>query len=205
MSNGRGSSGKEGATSLQQGLEKVDKMIAWGRRLGYTQASINLENWRDARGDRVMPASSFQSEPFLLKHLRLRHRPRFIAGAQRRIAQHTLSIGTTVEMEWTDSVNAPVGSDLWFALGGFTVHSQVRVALVAAARRGRILRFLSWRTDISDVYDWDPGKSTQIPGIGRVTDDEMLALEKAGYGKCFKITSEKAIITDPAVTGDQEM
>lgn len=204
MSNDRGkkTGGAAAPSDLQAGLDKVDKMIAWGRRLGYTQAAINLEQWRNAKGDRVMPSESFRNERFLLNHLRTEHRQKFIAGARKRIASGALKPGGAVEMDWTDSVNATLNSDLWFALGGFTVHSKVRAQLSAD---GKTLSFPSWLTDISDVYDWDAGKSTLIPGIGRVTDDEMAALEAAGYGKKFNITSEKAPIIDPSIVGDETL
>lgn len=102
-------------------------------------------------------------------------------------------------MEWTDSVNAPLNSDLWFALGGFTVHSRVRGTVIADPVRGNILRFDRWQVDCSDVYDWDAGKSTWIPGIGRVTDEEMLALERAGHGRSFRVTSEVFQIRDRSI------
>jgi hypothetical protein len=197
---------KGGDTTLQDGLDKVDKMITWGKRAGYEQASINLQNWRDRKGDRVMPADSFQSEKFLLEHLKKKHRPKFIEGAKKRISSKSLTPGgRAVEMDWTDSVVAPFNTDLFFALGGFTVHSHVKVELEAGSGGSQVLSFGLWETDISDVYDWDPGKSTAIPGIGKVTDDEMRALEKAGYGKSFKVTSQKAKITDKGVTGDETL
>lgn len=190
---------------LQSGLEKVNKMIAWGRRLGYTQAALNLENWRDAKGDRVLPASSFQSEAFLIEHLKSKHRAKFIEGARKRLKTGELTPKKVVFMDWTDSVNAAFNSDLWFALGGFTVHSRVQVTVVVNESGTQSLRFSLWQTDISDTYDWDAGKSTMIPGVGRVTDDEMAALEKAGHGKKFNVTSERALITNPAVVGPETL
>jgi hypothetical protein len=194
------SGGKD--SSLEEGLAKVDKMIKWGRKAGYVEAANNLQNWRDRKGNRVMPASSFESESFLLDHLKKKHRPKFIEGAKKRVASKALVPDRTVDMDWTDSVVAPFNTDLFFALGGFTVHSHVRVRLEATSGGDQVVRFVLWETDISDEYDWDAGKSTPIPGIGRVTDDEMRALEKAGYGKAFKVTSQKAIIADKAITAD---
>jgi hypothetical protein len=203
MADDRGGSSSGGKTSLQSGLEKVSAMIAWGSKLGYKQAAKNLEHWRDGSGASLEISSSvFDHEGFLLRHLAGNHRPKFIAGAERRLKSSTLVVGGATEMDWTDSVNAPLNSDLWFALGGFTVHSHVKVQVNTHAGGKLVLQFLRWETDISDVYDWDAGKSTAIPGIGRVTDDEMRALEKAGYGKAFNITSQKAAINDPSVVGD---
>jgi hypothetical protein len=105
-------------------------------------------------------------------------------------------------MEWTDSVYAPHLTDLFFALGGFTIHSRVVVGLIPQPGNRFHLKFRSWETEISAIYNWDPGKSTMIPGVGQVADDELLALERAGYGRAFRITSQVARITDPEITSD---
>jgi hypothetical protein len=192
------------ASPLQSGLEQVDEMIAWGR-FKYPLAAENLKHWRDGTGkDKVIPARAFQSEPFFLDHLRTHHRPRFIQGARQRIAAKVLIPGRPVEMEWTDSVNAPYFTDLFYALGGFTVHSKVEVeSMPQSTAQAVVLRFVSWKVEIKDEYDWDPGKSTFIPGFGVVTDDQMLALQHAGYGRNYRITSEWATITDKEATGPE--
>lgn len=196
--------GPQAADPLHDGLEKVDRMIAAGRRLGYTVAADNLRNWRDRGGNRQLPASAFQSESFLLEHLQTRHRPRFVDGARRRVYSGELAVGRDALMEWTDSVNAPYMTDLFFALGGFTVHSRVTVGVTPLGDSPNrfTLRFKTWDVDIRDTYDWDPGKSTLIPGVGRVTDAEMLALERAGYGRSFEVTSDVARVTDRDITRD---
>jgi hypothetical protein len=66
-----------------------------------------------------------------------------------------------------------------------------------------VVRFVSWKVEIQDEYDWDPGKSTFVPGMGVVTDDEMLALQRAGYGRNYRITSEWATITDKEATAPE--
>lgn len=186
---------------LKRGLAKVDSMIAAGR-LVYPVASQNLQHWLDGRGrDRVLPATSFATQTFFIDHLVRKHRPKFVAGAERRLAGKEVEPGRPFEMEWTDSVVAPALSDFYFALGGFTVHSRVKAQVAVDAARAT-LRFLTWQGEISDDYDWDAGKSTLIPGIGRVTDDEMLAMERAGYGMAYKIKSAWATIADSNVTAE---
>lgn len=177
-------------------------MIAAGRRLGFVQAAANLEQWRDRLGDRILPRAAFQNELFILEHLKKRHRGRFIDSARRRFWSGQLTTGQEVTMEWTDSLTGPHLTDLFFALGSFTIHSRVVVGLIPQFGDRFTLRFRSWETDISALYNWDTGKSTMIPGVGDVADDELLALERAGSGRAFRITSEVARITDPQVTGD---
>lgn len=190
------------AGPLQSGLDKVQRMIDWGR-LSYPIASANLGHWRDGKGkDRVLPVSAFATETFFLDHLRNAHKAKFVAGADRRRRAGEVGPGRSFAMEWTDSLYAPYLTDLYFALGGFTVHSKVVAELVARADRIAV-RFTRWEVQIRDDYNWDPGKSTLIPGVGRVTDDEMRALEMAGYGRAYQIRSEWATITAAAVVGDE--
>src|SRR3954468_24812157 len=112
-----GTSTRDHSQALKSGLEKVERMINWGR-LRFPTASENLRHWRDGKGrDRVLPTRVFQSERFLLDHLRDEHRPRFINGTKRRLTSGELAPGhDSVDMEWTDSVNAPFLTDLYFAL-----------------------------------------------------------------------------------------
>jgi hypothetical protein len=175
-------------------------MIAGGR-LRFPMASENLRHWRDGGGrDRILPARVFQSERFLLDHLRDTHRPKLLNAAKRRLISGELIPGHGgVAIEWTDSVSAPHFTDLFFALGEFTVHSRVQ-ARVDRGDGSLILRFDHWGVEIADDYDWDPARWALMPGIGRVNHEELLALEKAGYGRRYRVQSEWATITDPAVT-----
>ena len=179
---------------------KIDRLIR-ASRLQFPTASANLGHWRDGGGrDRILSASVFQAERFLLDHLRDSHRPKLINATKRRLISGELAPGQSgVDVECTDSVNAPSVTDLFFALGEFTVHSRVRTAVVSANRQ-LIVRLDQWRVEITDEYDWEPGRWALIPGIGRVTHTEMLALAKAGYGRRYHVSSEWAPITDPEVT-----
>ena len=188
-------------SALASGLEKVERMIEWGR-LRFPIASEHLRHWRDGKGkERKLPASAFQSQDYVLEHLARSHRPRFVGGAERRLREKMIEAGRVFEMEWTDSMVAPYFTDLYFALGGFTVHSRVRAEVVGEPGAYR-LRLHEWEVQIRDDYDWDPGKTTLIPGIGRVTDDEMLAMERAGHGMAFKVVSDWVTIADDDVTGE---
>ena len=62
--------------------------------------------------------------------------------------------------------------------------------------------FDEWKCQASDRYNWDLLKSTYIPGVGRVEDEELRVLEKHGSGKMFDIESEQWSVTDPTVLQD---
>jgi len=195
-----GMNGPIRSETVRSGLEKIDRIIS-AIRLRFPTAAENLRHWRDGRGrDRALPASAFQTEPFLLDHLRDSHRPKLLNAAKRRLVSGELVPGRSgVDVECTDSVNPPSFTDLFFALGEFTVHSKARTAVVSAG--GQLLvRFDPWRVEITADYDWDPGSWALIPGVGRVTHQEMLALQTAGYGRRYRVRSEWAATTGPEIT-----
>lgn len=188
---------------VQDLLQKIEKMITEGRKKGAVESVNNLENWRNKGGDRKMPASAFESQEFVLKHLAEVHRQKFLDGAKKRLGTGELAPGKPVEMHWTDSKNAPADTDLFYALGGFTIRSDVKCSVTAGAAPGKfVLHFDSWTFSIYDEYNWDHGKKTPIPGIGLIYDDDMKCLETMGYGKSFKITTDPIPVKDPRVVGD---
>jgi hypothetical protein len=185
--------------ALRNGLEQIDRMIAAGQ-LRFPTASESLRHWRDGGArDRVLTASAFQAERFLLDHLAEAHRPRLINGARRRLTSGELAPGRgVVEIDWTDSLSAPHFTDLYFALGEFAVHSRVRAA-VDQADGSLVLRFEHWGVEIAGDYDWDPATMALMPSADRMTREELLALEMSGRGRRYRIRSEWATITDPRV------
>src|SRR5262249_10576694 len=152
-------------------LAKIDKMIQKGREKGAAQAAANLENWRNKGGDRKMPASAFENQPFILKQLREVHREKFLQEASRRLKSNELAPDKKVSMNWTDSVIAPGDTDLFYALGGFTIRSDVTCSVTQAANGQFTLHFDTWTFSIYDEYNWDKGKKTPIPDIGLIYDD----------------------------------
>ena len=195
-----GMNGPTRSEALQNALAKIDRIIT-ATRLRFPTASENLRHWRDGGGrDRILPSTAFPTERFLLDHLRDRHRSKLIGATKRRLISGELRPGQSgARVEYTDSVNPPSFTELFFALGEFTVHSKVRAAVVSAGGH-IVIRFDPWGVEILDEYDWDPGTWALIPGIGRVTDEEMLALQKSGYGRRYLVRSEWTTITDPEVT-----
>ncbi len=195
-----GMNGLARSEAFRIGLEKIDRLIH-ASLLHFPAASANLRHWRDGGGrDRVLPATVFQTERFLIDHLRDSHRPRFINGTKRRLISGEVAPGLSgVELTHTDSVKAPYFTDLYFALGEFAVHSRVETTVVRGSGE-LVLRMGHWRVEISAEYDWDPSRWALIAGIGRVTDAEMLALQIAGYGRRYHVQSEQMTIADPEVT-----
>lgn len=191
----------EGDAKVRQSLAKVDAMIAKGKSMGLVHAPANLEHWRNGSGKlRTMPASAFSSQKFINDWLKVEVLPKFRDGVERRVRSGTLKKGGRVDMYWESAkgLYSPPASDLFFALGGFTVRSEVIVEWVDL-EGGALFEFRSWVCQAKDLYDWDAGKATWIPGFGSVTDDELRELEQAGYGKAFPVVSEKWNVTDPSV------
>jgi hypothetical protein len=184
-------------------LKKIEKMITEARKKGAVESVNNLENWRTKGGDRKMPASAFASDEYVLKHLREVHRQKFIEGANKRLKSGELAPGKPVTMHWEDSMIAKADTDLYFALGGFTTRSEVSCSVTAAAGGKFTLHFDDWNFTVHDVYDWDKGKVTPIPGIGLIADEDMQCLERMGYGKSFSIDTDPIPVTDPTIVKDE--
>jgi hypothetical protein len=185
---------------LKATLKKVDEMIRTARQVpGGQYAAENLEYWKSKKGGtRKIPAAAFEQEAFIVEWLRGKPRTKFLEGAERRLKSGELAAGKTVKMHWTDSVYAPEGTPLFYALGGFTIRSD---AVVRAARfpgdvSGHLVSFESWTCQAFDEYNWDKLKSTVIPMFGEISDDELRVLEKYGYGKSFKVESVPWTVTD---------
>jgi hypothetical protein len=174
--------------------QKVLQLIEAGKRAGFQQAVANLQHYLNGKGQRrIMPASVFQSQPFLIQHLVQKHYPQFRAGLVRRVKSKELRPGMTIPLTWKDSIVAPYNTDLFFALGGFSVLSEVQVYAFAVAgdpAKGLICRFQKWIVTYSDNYNWDTGKATAIPGFGVVKDEDIRKLERAGMAKSFLIVSQ---------------
>jgi hypothetical protein len=181
-----------GDPKVDEVKKKVEQMIQDGKRAGYTEAAANLQHYLTGGGKkRTMAAKEFKSEDFLLKHLKDKHLDMVLKGAEKRIKQGKLKPGKSVDMDWTDSVYAAQNSKLFYALGGFTVRSDVKVegSKEDTGDEGVLVQFTSWKVVCTDRYDWDKGKSTYVPGYGTVDDEEIALLSKAG-AKAFDIESE---------------
>ena len=191
-------SASESKVLLQQSLDKVDAMIAKGRNMGLVYAPDNLQHWRNGSGKlKTMPAIAFSNQSFLNAWLKANVRPRFLEGTENRLKAGAVKKLDPINMHFESAKDLypAFGTDLFFAIGGFTIHSEV-VVQGEDAGGATIFQFKSWKCFIKDEYNWDPGKATYIPGFGAVTDDELRALEKAGYGKSYLITSEPWEVTD---------
>jgi len=189
------------SSSLTSTLLKVEVMI-WGARIRYPQASKNLEHWLNGHGKALsIPVQDFASQRFVIEHLISVHRPQFIDGARHRLASGDVVRGRPFVMQYYDSVTAPVHSDWYYAFGGFQVESQVSVDVNVKESSSFDLRFLTWNSRMRPYeYHWKPGiQGPAIPFLGRVTGEEMLALERAGKSQSFSYSSDWAAITDPQV------
>jgi hypothetical protein len=195
-----GINGLARSKSLRSAMEKIDRIIS-ASRLHFPTAAENLLHWRDGGGrDRILPASLFQSERHLLDHLRGNHRPKLMSVTKRRLISGALTPGQSdLEMECTDTIKPHGFTNLFFALGEFTIRSRAQT-VVERTNGQLVVRLNQWCVEITGEYDWDPDRWALIAGIGRVTHAELYALQKGGHGRRYSIRSDWATITDPAVT-----
>ena len=168
----------------------VKGATAKGQRL--PNASRNLLHFLGATGSElVMPTSVFRDHNATKRKLGSEHRPRFIEGVRRRLADGRLAAGGSVEMQWTGTANAFAfkKEDLGLAVGGYTLCSNVKVSTADKGGGSVEMTFDSWRIQAFDCYNWDPGKG--IGGLfGGITDNDLCCLQNAGKGKHFRIRTD---------------
>jgi hypothetical protein len=193
------------SASIEGTVRKVDLMI-WGARIVYPQASRNLDHWLNGSGTAIkISARDFASQPFVIEHLGSVHRREFVKGARKRLASGEVVRGRPFVMDYFDSVTDPDHhSDWYYAFGGFQVESQVQVDVSATDKSAFTLKFLAWNSRMCPyAYHWVSGRQFSIPLIGRVTGDEMLALERAGKAHSFRYSSDWIAITDSQVVAPE--
>ena len=96
-------------------------------------------------------------------------------------------------------------TELYFALGGFTLRSKVDISVVKKDAKTFEVTFDSWQAQAYDNYNWDHGKSVYIPGWGRIDDKDALRVEAAGKAKSFEIESGWWRVTQPGVLNTAEV
>jgi len=190
-------------------LGQVDDMIHFAKKIpGGQYTAESLEYWKSKEGDtKKIPASAFQNEEFIIKWLRRRPWEMFIRGTAKRLKSGELVSRRVVKMDFISAkdLHPPEGTPLYYALGGFTIWSDVIVKATAFPPEeggGFLVSFVSWTCKATDDHNWHKLKSTIIPFFGEKTDKELLVLEKFGYGKGFKIESEPWVVTDPECLRD---
>lgn len=169
--------------------------------MGLVYAPDNLQHWRDGSGRlKTMPAIAFSTQPFINTWLKEKIRPQFLDGTENRLRAGTVKKLDAIQMHFESArdLYPGFGTDLFFAVGGFTIRSDV-VIQGEDAGGVTIFQFKSWRCTVKDEYNWDSGKSTFVPGFGTVTDDELQVMEKAGYGKAYSINSEPWDVSEKRV------
>ncbi|GAA2089406.1 hypothetical protein GCM10009759_12270 [Kitasatospora saccharophila] len=88
---------------------------------------------------------------------------------------------------WQPMSATPDSSQDWFyAVGSFHYNTQAKIEVKPPATPGGPPEVtVTYQTQVRDRYNWDSGKSTEVPGIGTVTDDDMQRLHRTGLAQEF--------------------
>lgn len=201
----RGSGNAESTETVDQLVERYKNMVKAGRTLA-PMASDNLDYWLSGRGGiKVIPAHRFQNDSAVTSHLRNKHRPLFLSqgdsskGIVPRLRRPPVQ--GSYQMSWEDSTYANPLTDLYFGLGGFTVKSVVDVDVKKENGNVWTVTFRKWTAQVFDDYNWDQGKSVDIPGWGEINDEDAIRVEKAGRAKSYRIQSDPWQVTDSSIVG----
>lgn len=97
---------------------------------------------------------------------------------------------------WDAMFTSSYSSELYYSSGTSTVTTSASLKITRTGFftydvQGTITNY--WH----DRYNWEPGASAYLPGVGFVPDDFGLSLQEAGRGKSFLMHStEKIKITE---------
>ena len=206
MSRG-GSSGTAGfgQKTVDELIAEYKKMVQTGRLVA-PFAADNLNHWLGNTGTkRVVSAAPFQNDSAVIAHLKGKHRDIFLSqndptkGLIPRIRKNPKA--AQYSMSWEDSTYATSFSELYFALGGFTLRSKVEVAVKPDPQDAKLyhVTFTRWQAQAFDNYNWDHGKSVVVPGWGKIDDKDALRVEKAGKAKSFLVESHWWTVTNQSI------
>lgn len=177
-------------------LKKARLLIKGAKTMGWKYSSENLEHYLEGNGyKKVMSADAIQNEEFVVRSINEDHYPELIKKATELYkgkASHALSVGgptVTILKLRGISITAPQPSDLYFALGTFTLRSEVTVKAIQEG--GEVLfEIARWDVYGEDDYNWHETGSVSIPMIGEVYDTEMKKLAEFGLAHEYPIEIE---------------
>jgi hypothetical protein len=153
-------------------------------------AKRNFAHWLDGSGTELeMPSSVFENHDGTRRAL-LTHRDKFIEGAQKRLADGRMKPGvpsdvipyTGLGKSFSMIPLSPHSDDLAWSVGGFQLCSNVRMTATLLEGKRYGVKFVEWKCQAFDCYNWDPGK-----GIGstEINDTKLCCVENAGKAKHF--------------------
>ncbi|MFJ7248151.1 hypothetical protein ACIQWA_26455 [Kitasatospora sp. NPDC098652] len=87
---------------------------------------------------------------------------------------------------WQPMSATPESSKDWFyAVGSFHYNTEAKIEVKPTSPGAPPEVTVTYRTNVRDRYNWDNGKSTEVPGVGRVTDADIQRLHRTGLAREF--------------------
>ncbi|HJD84553.1 hypothetical protein [Kitasatospora aureofaciens] len=87
---------------------------------------------------------------------------------------------------WQPMSATPESSKDWFyAVGSFHYNTQAKIEVKPTSPGAPPEVTVTYQTNVRDRYNWDSGKSTDVPGVGRVTDKDIQRLHRTGLAREF--------------------
>ncbi|MFF2143740.1 hypothetical protein [Kitasatospora sp. NPDC058190] len=87
---------------------------------------------------------------------------------------------------WQPMSATPQSSMDWFyAVGSFHYNTAAKIEVKPTSPGAPPEVTVTYQTQVRDRYNWDSGKATDVPGVGRVTDDDIQRLHRTGLAQEF--------------------
>lgn len=160
-------------------------IVARGRSLNYNVAADNLEYWLDGRGGVRMLDAGWLRGYGVVTDAERTNQERF----EHSLKQHGIHLADGATERFTDHwdrrITAAPLTELFYASGISELSSRGAFTLRRAGRTVTITGSVAhhWH----DPYDWNSGQGALVPGSGNVSDDDALALRRAGRGRDYEL------------------
>lgn len=184
----------DAGTAVDPKLDAIEaryrSIIGAGRGLGWTVAADNLQFWLDNRNSSVV-------RPIDITWLRSYHavtsaestnEDRFEGSLKKQAVKLADGATTTFSDHWDRALTPAITTELYYASGTSEVSSKGTFTLSRNGRTVTITGTVHHRWH--DRYDWNSGQGVYLPGYGGVSDDDALALRRAGRGADYDMLTE---------------
>ncbi|MFN7591318.1 MAG: RHS repeat-associated core domain-containing protein, partial [Planctomycetota bacterium] len=163
--------------------DQYNKIVAKGREWGANKAADLLQYFIDGKGGALEVPHEWICRFQEVTDASNTNRQRFIDQIQAKALELGDGESGSFTDYWDSMLTGSVFSELFYASGTSTVTS---IATFHMSRSGDTIcisgRVVHWWWD---PYDWHEGLGAYIPGVGRVSDEDALYLQKFGGAAPF--------------------
>ncbi len=184
--------GKECPCATEEMLKikkQYQQIVNRGRTVGANWAAKMLEHWMQGSGkDMIIKMEVLRRFSEITKAEEIIKNGILDGNSIKNILENIKDGDSMVQyLSWEESLTGSIMSELFYASGTSTLVGRIKLE----AKRNNKIIHMSGTLEYhwNDPYDWHPGLTAYIPGIGTVEDADAAKYENAGCAKKFGMYS----------------